>query len=57
MYHTLSARGNPREQRNNALHQDFEQLDDGNAGGRGWFFSGYSPVYGYIFFGVCYGYT
>lgn len=31
-----SARGNPRDQGNNALHQDFEQLDDRDADGRGW---------------------
>lgn len=52
-----SAHGNPCEQGDNALHQDFEQLDDGDTDGKGCLTSGYSPVYSYIFFGVCYGYT
>jgi len=53
----LPAHGIPCDQGNNTRHSnDIADDWDGLVGGAGRF-SGYSPVYGYIFFGVCYGYT
>nr|DAO41218.1 MAG TPA: hypothetical protein [Crassvirales sp.] len=43
------AHGNPCDQGNNAGSQANHQPDNTLAGGRGWTFSGYSPVYIYIF--------